>query len=174
MVAALLLSVPFACLAGQPSTFSEAWQYLGDTRYERWVVVHTKDKEGYFQCQNAKNSVVCDIPVWRKELPGAVGGIKTIAGRAQPYPDVKGSVRKDFITQAQVDRAQAVFRKYGLKTQYIYSKMQDDAGRIVGTWCSLGVGVRLGFKNFEQLSRDYLSALFGITEADGYLFQSDG
>ena len=163
-----------SCFAFQPTSFAEAWRYLSEkNKSERWVVISSKTKQGYFQCENLDDAVRCVIPVWSKQLQTHSQRVLPIGGRDDPYPEVKGSKMKEFLAQDKVEKAKLILKIYGLEPFYVYSQIQDESEKIIGTQCDVRVMISFKYKNFEKLSKQYLKELFGISEQDGYIFETD-
>lgn len=161
--------------AAEPTSFADAWRYLAEpNRSERWVVVSTAQNNGFFQCENLDDVVRCTIPAWEKQLPTRSSRILPVGARKTPYPDIKGAKFKAHLTAAQVDSVKDVLQKMGLDPFLVYSQIQDESGRIVGTLSDIRVMVSMQYKDFEPLAKRYLREVFGITEKDGYVFSTDG
>jgi hypothetical protein len=172
-VALLVLLAPPA-IGAPPASFADAWTYISARNHsERWlIVVSKKSEDQYFQCENLDDVVRCDVPVWIKRLPGGKRYLP-VGGRPTPYPDVEGSRLHEYIDQAKLAKAQAVFKSQGLNPVVVYGQVQDEQKKLVGTHCEVRVVVPLAYKRFEPLAKTYLKEVFGTSEADGYGFRTD-
>lgn len=164
-----------AARQAQPNQFQKSWQYLAKANAsERWGVISAKAKQGYFQCANYDDIVRCDIPVWTKLVKhnGSMIGASNCGGQA--LPELAGAKAKSMLSQQQVDKAYAVFKKYGLQAFEKHCHViTPESNQPVGTLMDLGVLVDFHFDKFEALSKDYLKAVYGIDSSDGYQFSTN-
>ena len=173
IITLLAWCISLGCMAAQVSTFSDAWEYLKVVKDSGWVVVSTKGNEGYFQCQNVENSIFCELPVWTKSIKTDSKLYRNINLSDKPHPEVKGAVLDQFSTNKQAEQAITVFKKYGLEPYPVYGQMQNENKKMIGTSYTVEVEITPGFKDFEKLSKEFLFVLYGITEKDGYIFDTD-
>jgi hypothetical protein len=157
-----------------PVSFAEAWRYVSaEGKSDRWIVVQSPKKDGYFQCENLDDVVRCVVPVWTQEIPTRTQKVLPVGGREEPYPQIPGSTRHDYMNDPTMDQTKRLFAKYGLDPFFVYSQVKDEELRVVGTQCDLRVMLGFDFKRFEALAKDYLKEVYGVTEEDGYGFDSD-
>ena len=162
------------CFASEPSSLTEAWRYISEPlKSERWIVISGKNNDGYFECENLDDVVRCVVPVWSKQLPTSSSRILPFGGREIPYPEIKGSKHKDFISEEKKERANEILKRMGLSPFYVYSQIKDESGRVVGTQCDIRVMAPFKYKRFEDLAKQYLQEMFGISGNDGYVFSTD-
>ena len=148
---------------------NEAWQYVSvKGKTDRWIILSSKKtKSEYFQCENLDDVVSCVVPVWTKiatrgRIYAPVDPIDS------PHPEIEGSVFEELHDSKKVELAQAVFKQYNLSYFFMYHKLENEHGKIVGTSCDLIVMLPLNYTQFESLTKSYLNQVFGVTEDVGY------
>ena len=172
IVAGLMLLCAHAM--AEPKSFADAWSYVSTKgKPERWIVVYSPKKNGYFQCENLDDAVRCSVPAWNQVPPNATKKVLPVGGREKPYPEMPGTKRHVFIKESLVEKSKQLFVKFGLDPFLVYSRVKDENLKIIGTQCDLRVMLSFKFINFEALAKEYLREMFGVTDADGYAFDSD-
>lgn len=148
---------------------NEAWQYVSAKgKTDRWIILSSKKtKSEYFQCENLDDVVSCVVPVWTKiATRGRV--YAPVDPMDSPHPEIEGSVFEELHDSKKVELAQAVFKQYNLSHFFMYHKLENENGKMVGTSCDLIVMLPLNYSEFESLAKSYLNQVFGAMESSGY------
>lgn len=172
---ALIALLASEATAAPPASFDDAWRYISaQGRSERWLIVSSKrSRNEYFECENLDDVVRCVVPVWLKIIPQS-GRYLPVGGKETPYPDVEGSRLKEILDKSKVAKAREVLTAHGLVPSVIYSQVKNEQMKVVGTQCDLRVVLPLSHPRFELLVKTYLKSVFGVSESDGYVFETDG
>jgi hypothetical protein len=91
-----------------------------------------------------------------------------------PHPDREGAIFEELHNSKKVELAQAVFKQHKLSFFFMYNKLENEQGKIVGTSCDLIIMLPLTFDKFDLLAKDYLQQVFDATEVEGYKLETDG
>lgn len=162
-------------VSNSSAIFTEAWQYVSvKGKTDRWIILSSKkSRSEYFQCENLDDVVSCVVPVWTKMI--SKGGIYApVDPMDSPHPDLDGAIFEELHNSEKVELAQAVFKQRKLSSFFMYHKLENEHGKIVGTSCDLILMLPLGFTEFDMLAKDYLKKVFDATEAEGYELETDG
>ncbi len=154
---------------GSADILNDAWKYVSvKGEADRWIILNSKNsKSEYFQCENLDDVVSCVVPVWTKiATRGRV--YAPVDPVDSPHPEIEGSVFEELHDSKKVELAQAVFKQYNLSHFFMYHKLENENGKIVGTSCDLIVMLPLNYSEFDSLAKSYLNQVFGAMESSGY------
>lgn len=174
LLTAIFLLISNQCLSSEINSFGELWLYITEKdKPNRWFTIYSENRTGYFQCGNYSDVVLCEIPIWIKQINVKAQRTRPTGQQEKPYKEIKGSTNKVYLDIEQVNSAYKFLSENGLDPYFIYSQVEGEFDGIIGTQKDLHVVINFSYKNFELLSKGYLEEVFGLTEQHGYFIRTN-